>query len=164
MTADNVTPELFRRAWANFATGVTVVTTHESDAGSDTVHGMTANGVASVSLEPPLALVVIGHGRNTHPLVMRNRRFGISVLSADQAHVARHYTMAWEERRQLPPPKMVSLGQSRVISGALSTMDCRLVEAYESGDHTIFVGEVEAIGIGAGDPLVYYRSGFAALK
>ena len=43
-------------------------------------------------------------------------------------------------------------------------MDCRLVESYEAGDHTIFVGQAEAIGIGAGDPLLYYRSGFAALK
>ena len=164
MAVANVTPDLFRRAWSNFATGVTVVTTRESDSESDVVHGMTANGVASVSLEPPLALVVIGHGRNTHPLIMHNRRFGISVLASDQTHVARHYTIAWEERRQLPPPEMVSLGHSRVISGALATMDCRLVESYEAGDHTIFVGQVEAIGIGAGDPLLYYRSGFAALK
>lgn len=164
MANANVTPELFRRAWSNFATGVTVVTTRESEEDSEVVHGMTANGVASVSLEPPLALVVIGRERNTHPLIARNGRFGISVLSAEQAHVARHYTMAWEQRRELPQPEMELVGQSRVIAGALSTMDCRLVESYESGDHTIFVGQVEAIAIGNGDPLLYYRSGFAALK
>ena len=164
MANANVTPELFRRAWSNFATGVTVVTTQESGEDHEVVHGMTANGVASVSLEPPLALAVIGHERNTHPLIARNGRFGISVLSAEQVHVARHYTMAWEQRRQLPQPKLVPLGRSRVIDGALSSMDCRLVESYESGDHTIFVGQVEAIGIGVGEPLLYYRSGFAALK
>ena len=164
MAEANVTPELFRRAWSNFATGVTVVTTREADAESETVHGMTANGVASVSLEPPLALVIIGHERNTHPLIARNRRFGISILSSEQVHVAVHYTMAWEQRRLMTQPEMETLGQSRVIAGALSTMDCRLVESYESGDHTIFVGQVEAIGIGEGEPLLYYRSYFAGLE
>ena len=151
----------FRRAWSNFVTGVTVVTTQESDGGE--VHGMTANGVASVSLEPPLALVIIGHERNTHPLIVRNRRFGISVLSAEQSEVARHYTMAFEERRLLAQPATVALGRSRVISGALAAMDCRLVESYESGDHTIFVGEIEGLEIGDGAPLVYFRSQFVSL-
>lgn len=167
----DVTSDTFREAWSHFATGVTVVTTLESDAdeagdsGSGvTVHGMTANGVASVSLEPPLALVVIAHERNTHPLVTRNRRFGISVLSARQEAVARHYTLAWEERRHLEPPAMERLGSSMVVDGALSAMDCRLQESYAAGDHTIFVGRVEAVKVGSGEPLVYHRRTFATLR
>ena len=50
MANTEVTADLFRSAWSNFATGVTVISTTEVDGG---VHGMTANSVTSVSLEPP---------------------------------------------------------------------------------------------------------------
>ena len=82
MPSTEVTPELFRSAWSNFATGVTVITTPESDGSG--VHGMTANGVASISLEPPLAMVAIDHERNTFPLILMHQRFGISVLTLEQ--------------------------------------------------------------------------------
>ena len=48
----------FRSAWGNFATGVSLVTTTEGDG---SVHGMTANGIASISLEPMLSMVSVGH-------------------------------------------------------------------------------------------------------
>ena len=163
MSKSKIEADLFRKAWSNFATGVTIVTTAEVDGHSDAVHGMTANGVTSVSLDPPLALAVIGHERNTHPLIVSNERFGISILAAGQEDVARHYTMAWEERRLKPSPDTLVLGRSCVIAGALAAMDCALVESYESGDHTIFVGRVEEIAIGEGKPLLYFRRGFREL-
>ena len=69
MANTEVTADLFRSAWSNFATGVTVISTTEVDGG---VHGMTANSVTSVSLEPPLALITIAHERNSYPLVKQN--------------------------------------------------------------------------------------------
>ena len=46
--------DLFRRAWASFATGAALITTVKSDGA---VHGMTANGIASISLDPMLVMV-----------------------------------------------------------------------------------------------------------
>lgn len=161
MAIRDITTEIFRSAWSNFATGVTIITTKEND---DIVHGMTANGVASVSLEPPLALVIIGHERNTHPLIVKNLRFGISILSSQQQQIARHYTIPYEKRLKLDPPQTEALGDSRVISGALTTMDCRVVDSYNAGDHTIFIGQVENINIGKGTPLLYFHSSFTELK
>ena len=51
MTLD---PRAYRDIWGNFATGVTVITT---DVGG-WLHGMTANGVASVALDPLLMLAI----------------------------------------------------------------------------------------------------------
>ena len=161
MATCDITTEIFRSAWSNFATGVTIITTKESD---DIVHGMTANGVASVSLEPPLALAIIGHERNTHPLIVQNQRFGISILSSQQQQIARHYTIPYEERLKLASPQTETLGESKVISGALTTMDCRVIDSYNAGDHTIFIGQVENINIGKGAPLLYFQSSFAELK
>ena len=63
--------EELRRALAKFATGVTVVTAEDPETG---VHGMTANAFTSVTLEPPLVLVCVGHHRNTYRLIQRARR------------------------------------------------------------------------------------------
>ena len=38
-------PKIFRQAWGNFATGAALITTIEQDG---VVHGMTANGIASI--------------------------------------------------------------------------------------------------------------------
>ena len=161
MPNTEVTTDLFRTAWSKFATGVTVLTTPEADGSG--VHGMTANGVASVSLVPPLVLAVVGHERNTFPLLAANRRFGISVLALDQRGIARHFTVPDEIRDTLPPPPTERLGKSTVISGALAAMDCRVTEAFQAGDHTVFIAEVENIKVGYGHPLVFYESHFAEL-
>ena len=121
---------------------------------------MTANGVVSVSLEPPLALASVGHNRNSHPLIQVNRRFGISILTTRQRHIATHYTRPPEERTPDPDIIFRELGGSSVIQGALAAMDCALVSEHVEGDHTIFVGRVEAIELGEGDPLLWYRGQF----
>ncbi len=147
----------YRQAWSRFATGVTIITTIESDGG---VHGMTANGVTSVSLDPPMALACVGHNRNTHGLIASTGRYGMSVLSASQEHVARHFTLPPGARPVDHSIRIAELGKSPVIGGAIAAMDCRVVSAHESGDHTIFVAEVESIRIGAGAPLVWYEGRF----
>jgi len=46
----------FRQVMGHFATGVTIITTHD---GQGQLFGLTANAVCSVSLEPPLVLVCV---------------------------------------------------------------------------------------------------------
>src|SRR5213592_4436733 len=49
-----ITADQFRRVMSNFATGITVVTTHDSNGQPC---GLTVNSFASVSLDPLLVLV-----------------------------------------------------------------------------------------------------------
>ena len=144
-----------------FATGVTVITTHESD--GTRAHGITANGVASISLEPPLTMVAIGLERNSLPLILKNQRFGISVLTTGQRETANHFTVHHKIRKTLQPPTTETLGKSPVISGSLVSMDCRVVKTVSAGDHMIFLAEIEHIKIGDGHPLIFYQSHFAEL-
>ena len=76
-------PSRLRKAMGRFATGVTIVTTAQRDH----VHGMTANGVMSVSLDPPLVVVSLGASRMDE-LLPKTRRYGISVLGAEQEELA----------------------------------------------------------------------------
>jgi flavin reductase (DIM6/NTAB) family NADH-FMN oxidoreductase RutF len=43
-----------------------------------------------------------------------------------------------------------------IIEGALSWVVCTLRELIAGGDHTIAIGEVVAMGLGDGDPLLWY--------
>ena len=43
---------------------------------------------------------------------------------------------------------MTSSQQSRLIKGALVTLECQTQAVYEAGDHYVFVGEVRAAEIG----------------
>lgn len=137
-----------------FATGVAVVSSKTPD-GSP--HGMTANSLASVSLEPPLVLVCIGHQRNTYTNVKMWDRFGINFLAQGQAPIARYYARDNRDRSgDVHIPWRLRGQESPEIDGAIAYMDCQVVAQYDHGDHAIFVAEVEQVVTREGGPLLYY--------
>lgn len=148
---------MYRDAWSRFATGVTVITTVEP---GGEVHGMTASSVTSVSLDPPLVLVVIGEDRQTHGLIKSTGRFGMSILDAEQTDIAKYFATPPESRGEIDSTHITKLSGTPVIAGAIAAMDCKVSAAYTAGDHTVFIGEVEAIEIGDGDPLVWFQRQF----
>ena len=155
-TTDSI-DELYCDAWSRFATGVTVITTLEP---GGSVHGMTASSVASVSLDPPLVLVVIGENRESHTLVESTGRFGLSILDDGQTDIAKHFATPPEMRGEIGSQYITTLSDTPVIANATAVMDCRVTAAHKAGDHTVFIGEVELIAIGAGEPLVWFQRQF----
>src|SRR3954462_10554202 len=63
MAGDGVSPEEFRRALSEYATGVTAATAM----GPAGPSGATANAVTSLSLDPPLMLACLDRGSRTPP-------------------------------------------------------------------------------------------------
>ena len=159
-TTDSIN-EMYRDAWSRFATGVTVITTLEP---GGNVHGMTASSVASVSLDPPLVLVVIGENRESHALVESTGRFGLSILDDGQTDIAKHFAASPEVRCEIDPQHFTALSDTPVIANAMAIMDCRVIAAHQAGDHTVFIGEVESIAIGAGKPLVWFQRQFGGFS
>jgi flavin reductase (DIM6/NTAB) family NADH-FMN oxidoreductase RutF len=154
MSADK---DLFRRAMASFATGVTLITVDY--AGS--VKGMTANAFASVSIEPLLVLVCVDHKADTHAFLHARKRFGINILSAGQRAVSAHYANPDRESITMDPQvgaKFDRTGHGTpVLHGALAYLECRLQDTHDAGDHTIFIAEVEDLVVREGEPLLYFR-------
>ena len=153
--------QIFRQAWGKFATGVSIVTTADSDG---SVHGMTANGINSVSLDPLLVLVCAGHTTTSYPLIRDSRRFAINILSEDQQDVAEYYARPTDQKIG-----DLDIGISRTERGgytvddSLAQMDCRVVNEYVAGDHTIFIGEVEEINVSDGKPLLFFEGRFGQI-
>ena len=153
--------QTFRQAWGKFATGVSIVTTADSDG---SVHGMTANGITSVSLDPLLVLVCAGHTTTSYPLIRDSRRFAINILSEDQQDVAAYYARPTDQKTG---DVDIAISQTErggyIVDGSLAQMDCRVVTEHVAGDHTIFIGEVEEVNVGDGRPLLFFEGRFGQL-
>jgi 3-hydroxy-9,10-secoandrosta-1,3,5(10)-triene-9,17-dione monooxygenase reductase component len=158
-------PDDFRRALGHFATGVTIVTTWDDDSRPT---GLTASAMSSVSLDPPLVLVCVSHKSQTYPSFKVGRRFAVNVLAAEQESLARRFassSLSGAEKFDGVAYHTSPLGLP-VIDLALAEFECTVVHAYPGGDHTIFVGQVEALdahGDQGREPLLYYRGRFGRL-
>jgi flavin reductase (DIM6/NTAB) family NADH-FMN oxidoreductase RutF len=145
-------PELFREVFGRFATGVAVVTS----AGAAGSGGMTANALCSLSLDPLLALVCFANEARTLPIVCEARRFGVNVLTSKQEELAGVFASKLPEAEKLDGVAHHLEDGIPIIDGALAWATCRLRELIPGGDHTIAIGEVISMGLGGGEPLVWY--------
>jgi flavin reductase (DIM6/NTAB) family NADH-FMN oxidoreductase RutF len=147
----------------HFATGVTVVTARSGPL----LAGMTANAIASISIDPPLVMASIAHKAETHGAIVGSHAFAINVLSVEQRPLAECFAQrttarkltgfcdaAWHEAETGSP----------ILEGALAFFDCRLTARYDGGDHSLFVGEIVAAGQrDDAEPLLWYASGYRRL-
>ncbi len=147
----------FRRAMGRFPTGVTVVTML-GRAGE--AYGVTVNAFMSVSLEPPLIAVSLGMSARAHPTMSASERFAVSVLAEDQRDLSDLFAGRRSPSGEDP---FVSFRGFPVIAGAVAHVLCRMHSRFDAGDHTIFVGEVEALRTSPGAPLVFHRGRYGAL-
>jgi flavin reductase (DIM6/NTAB) family NADH-FMN oxidoreductase RutF len=153
------TPEDFRRAMAHLPTGVTIV----SAPGPEGPAGATANAVISLSLEPPLMLASLDRGTRTLAAVRAAGAFGISVLRAQHAHLARSFASRaphTEKWREIPSTER---GGVPILDEALVWVVCGLHDEHEAGDHVLLIGDVLELGAGRGDPLIFHRGEYRGL-
>ncbi len=145
-------PELFREVFGRFATGVAVVTS----AGPAGAGGMTANALCSLSLDPLLVLVCFENGARTLPIVREAGRFALNLLSSSQKHLAGVFASKLPEAEKLEGVEHRIERGVPIIAGSLAWTICELRELIAGGDHTIAIGEVVALALGSGDPLLWY--------
>ena len=150
----------FRRALGHFAAAVTVITT-KLDSGD--AAGITVTAFSSLSLDPPLVLICIDHRAKLHAHLKVDGFFAVNILAEDQEVCSRRFASSEPNQfREIGYTEGVS--GAPLIQGAIANLECRITQALPGGDHTIFIGEVEATRVQEGKPLVYFRGGYAALK
>jgi flavin reductase (DIM6/NTAB) family NADH-FMN oxidoreductase RutF/DNA-binding GntR family transcriptional regulator len=154
-----LTPEEFRDVIGSFATGVTVITAlHEGKP-----HGTTASAVTSLSLEPPMILICLNETSSTGRAIAGAGRFAVNILGEDQAHEAMRFAKKGKDK--FDGLAVASGGQCEpLLDGALSTLECRVVEQVTGGTHTVFLAEVDRASARAGAPLAYFRGQFGRLE
>ncbi len=149
-----VEPTEFRKALAQYATGVTVITTLAPDGAPA---GMTANSFTSVSLDPPLVLWSVSREAASFDAFRRGSRYLVHVLAGDQLALAQRFATRgadkFGETNWQPGPHGLPL-----LAGGVAWFECSNRSQYDEGDHVILVGRVESFGANGGSPLIFHAS------
>ena len=147
-----------RRAFGNFATGVTIVTTLDADGNPC---GFTANSFTSVSIEPPLLLVSIAKAAYGCDVFTRSRGYAVNILARDQRELSNRFAAAgtdkfaglqWAGRQSGSP----------VIDGVVAWFDCEHHEQVDAGDHIILIGRVLEYSYNTHSPLGFCRGAYVS--
>lgn len=151
---------VLRRVAGYFPTGVTIVTT---------VHdgrpcGLTVNSFTSVSLDPPLVLVCLGHTARANTCVAATGRFAVNVLAEDQVAIARVFADKAVEDKFAGLRYRLSPAGQPLLEGIHAWLDCEVTSRHAGGrTHTIYVALVTAVGIGEGRPLLFHHGTYGRI-
>lgn len=150
----------FRAALGRFASGVTVVTTRDS---GGRLHGITVSAFCSVSLEPPLVLVCIEKNTGSHYAFEQSNSFVVNILREDQQYISDRFASYLPDKFAEVKYRL-GIDDLPVLENVPANLECRLINSHQSGDHTIYVGEIERATINDGNPLVYWHGNYRKLK
>lgn len=151
----------FRRVMGLFATGVTVVTVQS---GAE-MHGMTANAVMSVSLDPLLVCVSVARRARMNGYLSKAGGYALNILSEDQQALSQFFAGTW--RHASPPEYRLHpwVGGPRLV-GCLAAAGCRIDAVLDGGDHHLFLGRVLALHRTGGplNPLLFFGGHYHRLR
>ena len=150
---------LIDRVLDRMARGVVVITTRLEGK----MNGMTACWVTRSADQPFLIIASIWKKNYSHDLIKKSGVFAVHVLRSNQVDIARHFGK--QSGREIDKisqiPYKIGKTGSPILTNCLAYMDCRLVNSMESGDHTIFMGEVQDANFSIhGDPLLFQRKDY----
>lgn len=158
-----VNPRQYRDVVGLFGTGVTILTASRGEV----AHGMTANALTSVSLDPTLLLVCIDRRARMHDIVLAAGGFAVNILGEHQEELSNHFAGRAKEG---PPPATLRFeydhdGGAPTIGGCVASIQCALERVLDGGDHSIVLGRVLSVRADATDkrPLLFYAGKYRRL-
>ena len=153
-----VAKDLFKELMRRFAAGVTLVTFNENDK----FGGLTVSSFCSLSMNPPLVLICIDRKIVSHESLKNSYTFGINICNSEQGKLAWDFANSKVDKNELIkslPHTLTDLG-TPLLKDSLASMECKITERHDGGDHTIFIGQVENGNFDENSkPLLYYGSG-----
>ena len=158
-TRPSVSGDEFRRACGRFSTGVAIASVMD-DTGA--AHGLTVSSFTSVSLEPPLVLICLGHAVTMIEAFRKASYFGISILREEDRQVSQHFATKGHDRFNGVAWRPGKTGVP-LIDCALAAFECERYQRFTSGDHDILVGRVVHTHVEDGAPLVFFASRYRTL-
>lgn len=152
-------PDTFRRILSHFATGIVVVTAHDTEP-----IGMTCQSFSSVSLDPPLVMFCPARSSQTWPRIRAMRTFAVNILAADQEEICRKFAVSGSDKFA-GVAWSPGLTGAPILSGVIAHIECRLEAVMAGGDHDIVTGRPMYVGEGPGfEPLLFFRSQYGGFS
>lgn len=131
----------FRDVMASFPSGVVILTAFGEDGRP---RGLTVSAFSSVSIDPPLMLVVINKTSNTLPAVQHTGGFTANILATGREPLARRMAtkltdkfdgVVWRKPES-------SVAGPILRDDVAAYAECALRDTFEAGDHWIMIGLV----------------------
>ena len=148
-----------RSAFGKFATGVTIVTTCQSDGAP---RGITANSFTSVSLDPPILLICIAKSALSKSVFSECEHFGVNILRSTQLDISALFASKSAEKFDKADYEK-SLQGTPVIKDTLANFICRRQKSVDAGDHLVIFGEVIDFRSDDGSPLLYFNGDYCSI-
>jgi flavin reductase (DIM6/NTAB) family NADH-FMN oxidoreductase RutF len=131
--------------------------------GADGPAGGTINWLSQSSFEPPLVMAGIKRDSNLHQAIEFSRAFAIHVVGKSQKNLATSFFRGAEEEagKLNGYAYVVGTTGAPVLLDAPAWFECRVTDAIQRGDHTIFVAEIVDAGVPSDEePLTMRGAGF----
>ncbi len=120
--------------------GVMVITTKWGQK----LNGMSAAWVSRAAEQPFLVMASVYKKNYSHDLIQKSRIFAVNYLRQGQQNLAIHFGK--QSGREVDKFRKVGHFMEKtgapILTDCLAYLDCRIINQMDSGDHTIFLGEV----------------------
>jgi flavin reductase (DIM6/NTAB) family NADH-FMN oxidoreductase RutF len=151
-----ITSTAYRDCLRHFPSGVTIVTIKNEQQ----IHGLTVSAFASVSVDPPLIMIAIDHDHSAFPIMEEEGAvFAVNILHQDQVELSNRFAWTKDADRFQEGDWGAAVTGAPILLNALAWLDCTISGRLVAGNHTIYVGEVQATGVPRPDEpaLVYWN-------
>lgn len=151
----------FKSSLSVWASGVCVITY----ASSDKKGGVTVSSFSSVSLEPPLVLFCLAKDSSAKEAIENAGNFAVNILSVEQKQISADFASGSLDKAAVLEglnPETLTTG-APILRDSLASLDCKVNQCIEAGDHWIFIGLVEAVVTKEGSPLLYFNRNYREL-
>jgi len=138
--------KLRRRVLWTFPSGLYVIGSRHGDRRN----GMTANFVTQVSFDPKLIAVAVEKEALTRELIAGGGVFTVNVVDREDRAIVRKFTKPVEVDDAAHTLNELDFHDGRtgapVLDQALAFVECEVRQTVDTGDHTLFIGEVVDAG------------------
>jgi flavin reductase (DIM6/NTAB) family NADH-FMN oxidoreductase RutF len=149
-------PTTMRSVLGHFPSGVTIVTGIVDGEPA----GFTCQSFSSLSLDPPLVLILPGRSSTSWPRIEATGQFCVNVLAEDQGELSTTFAKSGTDKFAGVEWRTSPLG-SPILAGATAWIDCTLHASHDGGDHLIVVGAVHDLDAPGLPPLVFHRGAYS---
>ncbi|KEZ21037.1 Flavin reductase-like protein [Sphingobium yanoikuyae] len=130
--------------------------------------GLAATAWTSLSADPPMLLVCVNRSASAYQIIKRAGAFSVNLLADNELETVAIFSAQRGldgDARFLDKQWSIGPRGQPMLESALVTFECAVLDSHDYGTHTIFIGEVDAMGgTGGSNPLIYFDGGFAALQ
>jgi flavin reductase (DIM6/NTAB) family NADH-FMN oxidoreductase RutF len=113
-------------------------------------NAMPAIFVTPLSITPPLIGVAVHPSRHTHDMIKYSEEFALNIPTRELLHHVQYLgSVSGHELNKLELTRLPTFRARKVdaplLEGCVGWIECGVHDAYNIGDHTLFIGKIAAV-------------------